>query len=275
LHHAGGLGLRQGRLRLHIGTALDDRAMEQAARQRRHQVDECAQPARRFPEHRHLLRIAAERADVLPHPFQRGLLIQESVIARRVIGGLGRQRRMGEESERPEPVVDGHDDGVALHELGRVELVALADRQRAAMNPHHHRAPVEIMIDALVGAIHVEEQAVLGQRRVAEGRERLRTMIAEPRRVLRDDRTRHRLRRLPALIELPDGAGRVELALEDTVRRHHQRGVGERALDRRCQCEGEAEQQRPAQRAPQPRSRGFLRLLNGSKSCCEHDVSSS
>ena len=191
---------------------------------------------------------------------------------------------MREESERPEPVVDGHDDHAALHQLAGVVFVALANGQGAAVDPHHHRTPVpvavmmpivmirmasvvavRIVIAAPVGRVHVEEQAILGHRRVAEGRCSLRTMIAELCRVLRDGRGRHGLRRLPAQIqghrlgvpdaeEFPHGACGVELALELAVRRCHQRGARERPVSRRGQCEGCAEQH-GAERAPQPQSR--------------------
>ncbi len=145
---------------------------------------------------------------------------------------------------------------------------------------------VRIVIAAPVGRVHVEEQAILGHRRVAEGRCSLRTMVAEFCRVLRDGRGRHGLRRLPAQIqghrlgvadaeEFPHGAGGVELALELAVRRCHQRGARERPVSRRGQCEGCAEQH-GAERAPQPRSRPrrFLPSLNGSDFYSEHDVSS-
>ena len=42
----------------------------------------------------------------------------------------------GEEAERAETVVDGHDDHAVTHQRGRVLVVALTSEEGAAMDPH-------------------------------------------------------------------------------------------------------------------------------------------
>src|ERR1700754_1519157 len=101
---------------------------------------------------------------------------------------------MRQESECAESIVDGHHDHAALHELGRIVYVALADHERSAVDPHHHRerlnvngatlsilvagAPaimiaavimlvLAIVVAAQIWSKDVEEQAIFGRRCVA------------------------------------------------------------------------------------------------------------
>jgi len=68
------------------------------------------------------------------HPPQRGLLVQQAVVAFR-----GQRRHAeaghGQEAERAEPVVDGDDDDViGVHDQRPVVLVAGAGGQPAAVD---------------------------------------------------------------------------------------------------------------------------------------------
>ena len=90
--------------------ALDDRRAEQSLRSGRDEVVAHRHAARRFARDGDLVRVAAEVGDVVPDPAQRRLLVLQSVVAD-VAGRT--ERRMREEPERAEPVVDGDDDDVA------------------------------------------------------------------------------------------------------------------------------------------------------------------
>ena len=123
-----------------IGAALRDRAVEEARRERRRELRVHAQPAGRLAEDRHVVRVAAELRDVALHPAQRGLLVHQAVVA----GAHGRatpalSAGCARKPEPAEPVVDRDDDRALLDEPRRVVVVALADRQRAAVDPDHHR----------------------------------------------------------------------------------------------------------------------------------------
>ena len=85
----------------------------------------------------HLVRVAAEVGDVVPDPAQRRLLVLQSVVA----DVAGRpERRMGQEPQRAEPIVDGDDDDVAPRDQPPAVVgLAAAAHERAAVDPHHHR----------------------------------------------------------------------------------------------------------------------------------------
>ena len=89
------------------------------------------------------------------HPSQRGLLIGQAVIAdiaRRA------ERRMREEAQRTQPVVDRHDDDVAAarQPAGVVDVAAAVD-EPAAVNPHQNRS----RLARRRWRPHIERQAVL------------------------------------------------------------------------------------------------------------------
>ena len=123
--------------------------------------------------------IAAEGADILPHPFEGKLLIGETVIAGDAIFRFGAQRRIGHKTQDAEAVIDGDDDGIALDgQIGGVVEAPCAVDEGAAMKEHHHRQAV-MRRDPSAGHIEVEEEAIFIGARGAEGRGILRTGAAE------------------------------------------------------------------------------------------------
>ena len=133
-------GQRQDRLacRGHA-RRLQDRALEQAARQPRDHVRHDRTAAGRFAEERHLLRIAAEQRDVALDPLQRGELIQIAIVAARIAGRFPGQRRMGKEAEAAHAVIHADDDdALGGQRVGGI-LRRVSVHQRAAMDPDHHR----------------------------------------------------------------------------------------------------------------------------------------
>src|SRR4029453_8560858 len=80
-------------------SALADRLLKQSLRERRRHQRTPRQRSPRLTEDSDVLRIAAERRDVLLTPPQRGNLIEHAVVARRVMTGLAREIRVREEAE--------------------------------------------------------------------------------------------------------------------------------------------------------------------------------
>ena len=132
-------------------------------------------------ENHHVVRVAAECADVVPGPLQRGDLVEDAVV-----DGLTERRvEMADvhKAESAHAVVDGHHDDVVVP--GQQAAVVGASGTgdiAAAVNPEHH-GPF-----AVVGGrgVDVEEEAVLVgrfhrhlQRRVVAGHLRLRCGGAE------------------------------------------------------------------------------------------------
>ena len=134
--------------------------MEETLRQGRshHVVD--APGARRLTEDRHVLRIAAESADVLAHPLECSNLVEQTVVARRAVGRLCCQSRVGEEAEHAEAIVDrDHHDALASESRAVVPgRSAAAGSEAATVDPHHDRAP---LADPFGARPDVEEKAVL------------------------------------------------------------------------------------------------------------------
>ena len=130
------LGGRQRQLRL-TRPALDDRRPEQAGGPGRDQVIAHRHRTGGLTGDGHLVRVAAERRDVVAHPTQRRLLVRQTVVA----DGAGRpQRRMRQKAERTETVVERDDDDIApVDEPARVVHAAVAVDERTAMDPNHHR----------------------------------------------------------------------------------------------------------------------------------------
>ena len=192
---------RQGWLDEGVGPALDDGSLEQPIGQRRGEVGVDAQAARRLAEDRDPVRVPAEPGDVVLHPLQRQLLVHQAVVARAAVGGLRAQRRVGEEARRAQSVVDGHDDHVAVDdEPGRVEVVALADRQRTTVDPDHDGEPAPLTSVPVGRCVHVEVETVLGQAGRAERRRPLRAVRTELRRVVWGRPRLGRHGRLPAML---------------------------------------------------------------------------
>ena len=157
--HALPLPERQVGLRL-TRRALDDRRAEQPRRPGRDQVIAHRHAARGFAGDGDLLGVAAERGDVVADPAQRGLLVGQAVVADRA----GRtERRVGQEAQRTQPVVDRDDDDVASgRQPARVIDVAAAVDEASAVDPHHHRALLVVLCARR--SPDVERQAVFAGR---------------------------------------------------------------------------------------------------------------
>ena len=178
--------------------------MEQPLRERRRLHDVHAPRAGRLAEDRDAPRVTAEGRDVLLHPLQDRDVIEDRVVARRVLGRFGRQLRMRKKPERAEPVVRRHDDDAFSGEGGAVvgRRRAGAARPGAAVDPDHHRP----LVAARGGGPHVQVEAVFARRRRLRGvrrtgRIRLLHALRAERVGMPDARPRRdRLRRLPAQI---------------------------------------------------------------------------
>ena len=184
---AGRLDLRLGRgpaPRAEAAAALADGGVEEAARERRrHQLVD-APRAGRLAEDGHARRVAPERGDVPLDPAEGGDLVEEAVVARRPVPGLGAQQRVGEIAERPEAVVDGHQHDAAPGQPRPVvgDVGAVADSQPAAVDPDQHGGAVirrrrrpDVQVEAvLVHAVdaRVVERLHRGGQRVLHARRR-------------------------------------------------------------------------------------------------------
>ena len=90
--------------------------------------------AGRDAEDGHLVGVATEGRDVVSHPNQCQHHVHESKV------GFGAvERRMGEETERAEPVVERGDHDALLGEKLAGDG-ARSSAEPAAVQPHHHRA---------------------------------------------------------------------------------------------------------------------------------------
>ena len=144
---AGRLDLGPGRgpaPRAEAAAALADGGVEEAAGERRRHELVDAPRAGRLAEDGHARRVAPERRDVPLDPAEGRDLVEEAVVARRPVPGLGAQQRVGEIAERPEAVVDGDQHHAALGQPRPVvgDVGAVADGQPAAVNPDEHRRAV-------------------------------------------------------------------------------------------------------------------------------------
>ena len=118
-------------------SALHDRSMEEAVASRRHQMQAHAVCAGRLSGDGDVVRIAAERSDVIADPDKCRPLIEEAVIARRRV--LACKRRMAQVAKRTQSVVWRHDDGARqcreLLAVLRGEVRGCID-ERTRMEPH-------------------------------------------------------------------------------------------------------------------------------------------
>ena len=114
-----GLGVGQRLLGQRERPALHDRSLEEAPGAGGYEVGEHRQATGGLAGDGHVARIAAELIDVALHPTQCGLLIHQPVVAGRAARSR-RQRRVSEEPERTEAVVDGDDDRSFGRQLCRV-----------------------------------------------------------------------------------------------------------------------------------------------------------
>ena len=139
--------------------ALGDRPVVEPGRLRHHHHRHHGPAAGRFAEDGDAVGVAPERGDVVAHPLEARHHVHDAVVARCAVRRLGRQRRMGEEAEHVEAVVDG-DDHCAVHgERGAVVYGARAGAEvvAAAVNPVEDRTRLR----RLARCPDVEEQAVL------------------------------------------------------------------------------------------------------------------
>src|SRR5262249_863751 len=138
---------------------------------------------------------ATEGGDVLLHPAESQLLVEQAVVARYSLRRAVAERRARHEAEEAEAIVDGDDDGLALHgQLAGVVEIAIAGDEGAAVNEAHDRQAIARRDGARDG--HVEEETVFIGARGAEWRADLRARAAEAGRVDgAGDRGRGRRRR--------------------------------------------------------------------------------
>ena len=198
--------------------ALHDGPLEQPASAGRDQLGQHRQAAGRLARDGHVARVAAEPGDVALDPAQRRLLVHQPVVAGRA-ARPGGQRRVREEAERAEPVVDRDDHRAVRRELGAVVVAGAVLLEAAAVDPHQDRAPAKAATRR--GRVDVEVQAVLAER--AGRRERARRLRAarpERRRVPDSGPARGRLRWPPP--QVPGRRRRVRQPQE----RVHPRGAG-------------------------------------------------
>ena len=210
---AGGLRRAQVLDVADAAAAVDHGLVEQSVRRRNAHQEQAAGAASRRTGDGDVVRIAAERGDVVARPLQRRDHVEQAVVAERRVRRRARgQQRMREQAERPEAVVDRHHDDAAARQLRAVvaRLRAGVLLEGAAMEPHQHRHRAAGR--RLRGRPDVEEQAVLGLRvaRVVDGV--LRRRRAERDRLAHAGPRLRRLRRLPA--QVADGRRCVRDAAE-------------------------------------------------------------
>ena len=142
----------RGRDHVMSRAALGDGAPEQPGGAGHGQQRADAHRPGRLAEDGDVAGIAAEGADVVPHPLQRGDLVEQAAIGVSVA-----------EIEEPigaDPVVDGHADDAVAGETAAVipgRRTRAVIREHPARDPHHHRLPGR----PEVGRPDVEGQAVL------------------------------------------------------------------------------------------------------------------
>ena len=114
--------------------------MEQSFCQWRGQQRKHAARASGFAKQGHVSRVAAKRSNVIPHPFERGDLVQQGKIMHNAIF-FTLQCRMGKEAKMTEAIVDRD-----YNHTAHCQRFAVIGRQApgtngkpAAVQPDHHR----------------------------------------------------------------------------------------------------------------------------------------
>src|SRR6185436_10960009 len=181
-----------------------DSAMEQTATQRARLQDRHARRSRGLAHDRDVARITAEARDIALDPLQRRDLIEESVVAGRVLRRFGSQLGMREKAERADAIRQRDVDDALLRELFAVVVGhrSGADRETAPVDPDHDRHSLragsawwrpDVQIEAILAGRLLAEVVVdvmCAQRLNAFRRCAIGVIRALPR--------RHRLRRTPA-----------------------------------------------------------------------------
>ena len=121
--------------------ALDDGAMKQAVAGGRHHLQSDAVGAGGRSCERDLLRIAAERRDVVLHPDQSRALIHQPIVSRGMRGIFRHECRVDEEAKWSQPVIGRDDDRTGL--LGEAPSVVRGEirgrsNERPGVQPHEH-----------------------------------------------------------------------------------------------------------------------------------------
>ena len=114
--------------------------MEQSAGfWRYHQREHAARPGR-FAKQGNVGGVAAKGVNIILHPLQRGDLVKEGEIID-PFAVFPFQRRMGEEPQMPQPIVDGHHHHVAGRQRFAIvrRQAAGANGKPAAVQPDHNR----------------------------------------------------------------------------------------------------------------------------------------
>ena len=113
-----------------------------------------------FSEYGYSILVAAEGRDVLANPFERELLIHETVVAVEMAFGI--DGRLGKESQVTEAVIYGHYNHALFHESLGVVRGAAPVNESAAVNPKHHRQAVAFSITRFgLRREDIQEKAIL------------------------------------------------------------------------------------------------------------------
>ena len=120
--------------------ALQNSALNLAARQIGRNKRLHAHAACRLARCRDAVRVATERCNILVYPVDRCNLIVNTVVAADALGIFGIELRMHKEAECADTVVDGDEHHAVFRKLLAVELLfrAAAMRERTAVNPEEH-----------------------------------------------------------------------------------------------------------------------------------------
>jgi len=154
--HAGLLGIGQCPAARADATALPDGAMEQPFCQRRYHQLAYRHSTGRLAENGDAVRIAAKRGYVPPHPFERGDLIHQAVVA-------GSQPWISKKSECSDTIVERDDDRAFVCQIVApvIFFSSGAVIEAAPENPDHNRP---LFRSGMCGGPDVEIEAILGNR---------------------------------------------------------------------------------------------------------------
>ena len=120
--------------------ALHNGFMEQSSRKRRSHQRQHAARTGRLAKYGDVLRIAAERGNVIAHPFQGLDLIEQRKVMHHAFF-FPLKRRMGKKAEVSETVINCHHHRAALRQRPAVirRQTASAECKSSAVQPDHHR----------------------------------------------------------------------------------------------------------------------------------------
>ena len=156
----GGCGLRLVHVRARA--ALQDGPLEQPAGRRHRKQRGHAHRAGRLAEDRDPFGIAAERGDVVPHPLERGHLVEDAGVAR-ALEPLGDALEV-QEPEHAEAVVDRDDHDARARPAG-CRRTRGSDPEPVRNPPPWIHTITARPASSQPGGEHVEAQAVLAARR--------------------------------------------------------------------------------------------------------------